>query len=120
MLITYTNGDRPTSMPARRHLARHRLVGTAHRGPQLGQRRAHLAVGDSERGRARRLAPIGHPDQVGVAIIDTLRELDRPPCMCCKSCSASSCARRRGAASNMRGPFARPSSFTRRHADADN
>ena len=76
MLITYTNGDRPTSMPARRHLARHRPVGTAHRGPNwVNAVRVLRSATQNAVAHAgwRRSATA---DQVGVAIIDTLGELD--------------------------------------------
>jgi hypothetical protein len=78
MLITYTNGDRPTSIPARRHPVRRRLTGTAHQGPRWTNAVRILRVATQnavEHAGWRRSATA---DQVGTTLIDTIGELDPP------------------------------------------
>jgi hypothetical protein len=82
-LTTYTNGAEPSTVPVpsanRPPYRRRRLVGTAHRGPHYVNairvlRMATLNAVEHVNGKH----SANTADQVGMAILDSIRELDAP------------------------------------------
>ena len=104
MLITYTNGERPTSMPARRHPARRRLTGTAHRGPHWTNAVVHRAV-SGYRTRPRTPGGVDPPPQSRLVARSSTASTSWTAVLCtsCKSCSAFSCAYRSAVSNQCRG-----------------